>query len=167
MLSQSKILTVNLMIFSYFESFLQLKLISCLFSSFTEQKLPPGQNPDEWTIREKLTLASSVVRSGDQNWWVNMAFFASLWSQLIWRCAFYDDRCFLLAKRKLSWDTICFEVESFNIHDIIEVKWIETWLCYSSRVSVSRTIKPVLETGCCAKPRPPDFFSQKVIKVNS
>ena len=68
MLSQSKFLTVNLMIFSYFESFLQLKLISCLFSSFTEQKLPPGQNPDEWTIREKLTLASSVVRSGDQNW---------------------------------------------------------------------------------------------------
>ncbi|KAJ7392357.1 Bromodomain-containing protein 8 [Desmophyllum pertusum] len=61
-----------------------------------KQKLPPGQNPDEWTIREKLTLASSVVRSGDQNW-----------------------------------------------------------------VSVSRTIKPVLETGCCAKPRPPDFFSQK------
>lgn len=31
------------------------------------------------------------------------------------------------------------------------------------RVSVSRTIKPILETGCCAKQRPPDFFSQKVI----
>ncbi|KAM7452382.1 Bromodomain-containing protein 8 [Porites harrisoni] len=61
-----------------------------------KHKLPPGQNPDEWTIREKLTLASSVVRSGDQNW-----------------------------------------------------------------VSVSRTIKPILETGCCAKQRPPDFFSQK------
>ncbi|KAK2573139.1 Bromodomain-containing protein 8 [Acropora cervicornis] len=61
-----------------------------------KHKLPPGQNPDEWTIREKLTLASSVVRSGDQNW-----------------------------------------------------------------VSVSRTIKPILETGCCAIQRPPDFFSQK------
>jgi len=34
---------------------------------------------------------------------------------------------------------------------------------FPSRVSVSRTIKPVLETGCCAKQRPPDFFSQKVI----
>ncbi|XP_015775709.1 PREDICTED: bromodomain-containing protein 8-like isoform X2 [Acropora digitifera] len=61
-----------------------------------KHKLPPGQNPEEWTIREKLTLASSVVRSGDQNW-----------------------------------------------------------------VSVSRTIKPILETGCCAIQRPPDFFSQK------
>ena len=27
---------------------------------------------------------------------------------------------------------------------------------------MSRAIKPLLETGCCAKPRPPDFFSQKV-----
>ncbi|XP_068745358.1 bromodomain-containing protein 8-like isoform X2 [Montipora capricornis] len=60
-----------------------------------KHKLPPGQNSDEWTIREKLTLASFVARSGDQNW------------------------------------------------------------------SVSRTIKPILETGCCAVPRPPDFFSQK------
>lgn len=34
---------------------------------------------------------------------------------------------------------------------------------FPSRVSVSRTIKPILETGCCAKQRPPDFFSQKVI----
>ena len=33
---------------------------------------------------------------------------------------------------------------------------------FPSRVSVSRTIKPILETGCCAKQRPPDFFSQKV-----
>ena len=33
------------------------------------------------------------------------------------------------------------------------------------RVSVSRTIKPILETGCCAKQRPPDFFSQKVILI--
>ena len=40
-------------------------------SNFKEHKLPPGQNPDEWTIREKLTLASSVVRSGDQNWYGN------------------------------------------------------------------------------------------------
>lgn len=35
---------------------------------FSEQKLPSGQSSDEWTIREKLALASSVVRSGDQNW---------------------------------------------------------------------------------------------------
>lgn len=34
---------------------------------------------------------------------------------------------------------------------------------FPSRVSVSRTIKPILETGCCAKQRPPDFFSQKVM----
>ena len=34
---------------------------------------------------------------------------------------------------------------------------------FPSRVSVSRGIKPILETGCCAKQRPPDFFSQKVI----
>lgn len=31
---------------------------------------------------------------------------------------------------------------------------------------MSRTIKPILETGCCAKPRPPDFFSQKVLKTS-
>lgn len=36
------------------------------------------------------------------------------------------------------------------------------WIVSSVRVSVSRGIKPLLETGCCAKPRPPDFFSQKV-----
>ncbi|XP_058961919.1 bromodomain-containing protein 8-like isoform X3 [Pocillopora verrucosa] len=66
-----------------------------------KQKLPSGQSSDEWTIREKLALASSVVRSGDQNW-----------------------------------------------------------------VSVSRGIKPLLETGCCAKPRPPDFFSQKNCAVH-
>ena len=47
-----------------------LTLLQPLLSCFIdiEHKLPPGQNPDEWTIREKLTLASSVVRSGDQNW---------------------------------------------------------------------------------------------------
>lgn len=37
-------------------------------AEFSEQKLPAGQSSDEWTIREKLALASSVVRSGDQNW---------------------------------------------------------------------------------------------------
>jgi len=75
---------------------------------------------------------------------------------------------FLLAKLKLSLEIICFEGDSFNIHDdkIAEKSWFcdsFKTLRYPSRVSVSRTIKPVLETGCCAKPRPPDFFSQKVI----
>ncbi|XP_048585209.1 bromodomain-containing protein 8 isoform X3 [Nematostella vectensis] len=33
-----------------------------------KHKVPAGQSKDEWTVREKLTLASSVLRSGDQNW---------------------------------------------------------------------------------------------------
>ncbi|KXJ25371.1 bromodomain-containing protein 8 [Exaiptasia diaphana] len=67
-------------------------------ASFQAQKHKSGhgQSQEEWTVREKLALASSVQRSGDQNW-----------------------------------------------------------------VSVSRAIKPINETGCLGKVRPPDFFSQK------
>lgn len=32
-------------------------------------KTPPCQ---EWSIREKLCLASAVMRSGDQNWYVEV-----------------------------------------------------------------------------------------------
>ena len=37
-------------------------------SVYKEHKSSVVQAQEEWTIREKLTLASSVQRSGDQNW---------------------------------------------------------------------------------------------------
>lgn len=37
------------------------------------------------------------------------------------KCAFSDNRCFLLAKLKLSSETIIFAADSLNIHDKIEV----------------------------------------------
>ena len=69
MLSQSKLPFYYSVLFPALNSpYLLLKLTLLAHLTDTEHKLPPGQNPDEWTIREKLTLASSVVRSGDQNW---------------------------------------------------------------------------------------------------
>ncbi len=45
-----------------------LLFIFCLFILWTEHKLMLGPT-EPWSIREKLCLASSVMKSGDQNWW--------------------------------------------------------------------------------------------------
>lgn len=55
-----------------FECCLHLKcvllFIFCLFILWTEHKLLLGPT-EPWSVREKLCLASSVMKSGDQNWW--------------------------------------------------------------------------------------------------
>uniref|UniRef100_A0A9J8CJP4 Bromodomain containing 8a n=1 Tax=Cyprinus carpio carpio TaxID=630221 RepID=A0A9J8CJP4_CYPCA len=54
-----------------FECCLHLKcvllFIFCLFILWTEHKLLLGPT-EPWSVREKLCLASSVMKSGDQNW---------------------------------------------------------------------------------------------------
>lgn len=40
----------------------------CVFFASTEHKILNVGPTEPWSVREKLCLASSVMRSGDQNW---------------------------------------------------------------------------------------------------
>ena len=45
-----------------------LTALKIAFFHGVELKIASPTPQEEWTIRERLILASSVVRSGDQNW---------------------------------------------------------------------------------------------------
>ena len=116
-----------------------------------------------FTFHETFLIFSGVLHEisqgpkGTSQIWIGLCFFLLIVADAHWEGLHDEPKEHLWGRGGAACGTASFQSNCPN-QDRSQL------IClFPYRVSVSRTIKPILETGCCAKQRPPDFFSQKVI----
>lgn len=104
------------------------------FHAPSEHKIMNVGPTEPWSVREKLCLASSVMRSGDQNWWATPYFIVALSKSFL----------YVICSKRPSGDSLGFATAIYNcywlVHCFFSVFAFSSWKVSGLRADMLRLL---------------------------